>query len=104
MLFTIAIWLPFALLVAAYLCSWPRCASWTNVLCFDGPVLLLLLATPVLRYHRPEWFAVNETDLLETLPWLPLIVPLLATVWALPIVFLAAITRYFIFRRATPTA
>ena len=97
------IWLPFVLLIAAYLCCWPRRASWRQVLCFDGPVLLLLLATPVLRYFRPEWCAVNQTDLLETRPWLPLIVPLVSTVWALPIAFIAAVLRYFIFRRATPT-
>ena len=104
MWFLILVWLPFVLLVAGYLCSWPRRASWLGVLCFDGPVLLLLLATPVLHYSHPEWFAVNETDLLETRVWLPLIVPLLSTVYALPIVFTAWIARYFIFRHRTPTA
>src|SRR5947207_15237688 len=103
MWFSMVTWIPFVLLIAAYLFSWPRRASWSQVLLFDGPVLVLLLAAPVLRYFRPEWFAVNQTDLLETRPWLPLIVPIVSTVWALPIVFIAAIVRYFISRRDTPT-
>ena len=74
------------------------------MVCFDGPVILVLLAIPAAWFLRPEWFAVNETDLLESRPWVPLLAPLWSTVYAIPIVFVAAAVRYFIFRRATPTA
>ena len=104
MWFTLLVWLPFALLMLAYLCSWPRRASWLQVLCFDGPVVLVLLLTPAVWFLRPEWFAVNEADLLESRPWVPLLAPLWSTIYAIPIVIVAAVARYFLFRRATPTA
>jgi hypothetical protein len=104
MWFTVLIWLPFALLVAAYLCSWPRRTSWIRVLSFDVPVLLLLLATPAVWLFWPEWFAVSEADMLESRQWLGLLAPLWSTIYAIPIVFVAAVARYFIFRRGTPTA
>ncbi len=100
----IVIWLPFLLLLAGYLCSWPRRASWQGVFWFDGAVVLLVLATPACWFIRPEWFAADQADLLESRSWLPLIIPLVSTKRALIIVAIAAAARYFIFRRGTPTA
>src|SRR5262245_22295229 len=103
MWFSMLTWLSFVLLVAAFFCSLPVRYSLSLFFCFVGALLLLLFATPILRSFRPEWFAVNQADLLESRPWLPIIVPLISTAWALPIVSIAAIVRYFIFRRDTPT-
>jgi protein-S-isoprenylcysteine O-methyltransferase Ste14 len=90
--------LPFAVLVAAYLCSWPRRPSLAQAACFDGAVVVLLLIRPLLMHFHPEYFAVNETDLLESRQFMSLLIPLWTTVYAIPIVVVAGVTRYFIFR------
>jgi hypothetical protein len=76
MWFLILWWLPFVVLVAAYLCSWPRRPSLAQVLCFDGAVVVLLLIRPLLMHFHPEYFAVNEADLLESRQWMSLLIPL----------------------------
>ena len=97
MWFLIVCWLPFAVLVAAYLFSWPRRPSLAQVTCFDGAVVVLLLIRPLLMHFHPEYFAVNETDLLESRQWMSLLIPLWTTVYAIPIVVVAGVIRYFIF-------
>jgi len=91
-------WIPFALIVGAYLCSWPRRPSITQFISFDGLILVILFLRPALMYFHPEYFAVNEADLLESRSWMPLLIPLWTTIYAIPIAFVAGATRYFIFR------
>jgi protein-S-isoprenylcysteine O-methyltransferase Ste14 len=98
MWFLILCWLPFAVLVAAYLCSWPRRPSLTRLLWVDGTVVMLLLIRPFLMYFHPEYFAVDEADLAESRGFMALLIPLWTTVYAIPIVFVAGTVRYFVFR------
>ena len=64
----------------------------------------MLAVYPCLMYFHPEYFAANDTDLLEARMWLPFTIPLFATILAIPILTIAIVIRYFTFRsRTTPT-
>ncbi len=94
MLLFIGLWLAFVGALGAYFFSRPRGAR----ILFDAVVTLLVCSIPVLFYFGSHLFAVDEQDYLETLGFLPILVPFWATVVAVPLLFVAALCRYLLYR------
>ena len=97
MLLIIGLWFAFVGALGAYIFSRPRGAR----IWFDAVVILLVCLIPVLFYFDSHLFAVDEQDYLETLGFLAILVPFRATVVAVPLLFLAALCRFFIYRDST---
>lgn len=88
-------WLPLAVIIAAYTCSWPMRPKLGLYLGFDGPAILFAIGLP------NAWLLFVQTDnpsILETRQWMPLLLPLWITLIAIPVLLVIGIFRYFFFR------
>jgi len=96
---TILIWLPLALMIAAYACSWPVVPSMGTHAAFDGAALFLAIGLPSIWLLLGTYTQTDDPAVLETRQWMPLLFPFWLTAIGTFTLTAIAIVRYFIFRR-----
>ena len=87
--------LPFLGAVVAYLVLRRGAPVW-----FDALVVAAAAAFPCIIWFRPQFVAMNAQDLLEIQDMTGALVPFWATVVGIPVLFVGALLRFFLFSRA----
>jgi hypothetical protein len=87
--------LPFVGAVLAYLFLRRHAPVW-----FDALVIIVSAAFPCIIWFWPQLVAVDAQDLLEIQDMTGVLVPFWATVLGIPILFIGALLRFFLFTRA----
>jgi hypothetical protein len=86
--------LPFVGAVLVYLVLRRSAPLW-----FDALVIIVAAALPCIILFRPQLVAVSAQDLLEIRDMTGVLVPFWATVLGIPILFVGALLRFFLFHR-----